>query len=36
VILGIKPEDSGVYKCEAKSKLGTVTRTFDVRVAGIY
>ena len=36
VILGIKPEDSGMYKCEAKSKMGTVTRTFDVRVAGIY
>ena len=36
VILGIKPEDSGVYKCEAKSKMGTVTRPFDVRVAGIY
>ena len=35
VILGIKPEDSGVYKCEAKSKMGTTTRTFDVRVAGI-
>ena len=36
VILGIKPDDSGVYKCEAKSKLGIVTRTFDVRVAGLY
>ena len=36
VILGIKPDDSGVYKCEAKSKMGTVTRTFNVRVAGIY
>lgn len=35
VILGIKPDDSGVYKCEAKSKMGTVTRTFDVGVAGI-
>ena len=34
VILGIKAEDSGVYKCEAKSKMGTVTRTFDVRVQG--
>ena len=34
VILGIKPEDSGVYKCEAKSKMGTSTRAFDVRVAG--
>ena len=35
VILGIKAEDSGVYKCEAKSKMGTVTRTFDVRVQGM-
>ena len=35
VILGIKAEDSGVYKCEAKSKMGTVTRTFDVKVAGM-
>ena len=35
VILGIKAEDSGVYKCEAKGKMGTVTRTFDVRVQGM-
>ena len=35
MIFGIKPEDSGVYKCEAKSKMGTMTRTFNVRVAGI-
>jgi len=35
VILGIKAEDSGVYKCEAKSKMGTVTRTFDVKVQGM-
>ena len=35
VILGIKAEDSGVYKCEAKSKMGTVSRTFDVKVAGM-
>ena len=35
VILGIRAEDSGVYKCEAKSKMGTVTRTFDVRVQGM-
>ena len=32
VILGIKAEDSGVYTCEAKSRMGTVTRTFDVKV----
>ena len=35
VILGIKAEDSGVYKCEAMSKMGTVTRTFDVKVQGM-
>lgn len=35
VILGIKAEDSGVYKCEAKSKMGTATRTFDVKVQGM-
>lgn len=34
-ILRIKSDDSGVYKCEAKSKMGTVARTFDVRVAGL-
>ena len=34
VILGVKAADSGVYKCEATSKMGTVTRTFDVRVQG--
>ena len=34
VILGIRADDSGVYKCEAKSKMGTATRTFDVRVQG--
>ena len=36
VILSVKAEDSGVYKCEAKSKMGTVTRTFDVRVQGMH
>ena len=35
VILGIKAEDSGEYKCEAKSKMGTVTRNFDVKVQGM-
>ena len=34
VILGVKADDSGVYKCEATSKMGTVTRTFDVQVQG--
>lgn len=35
VILDVTPEDSGTYKCEASSKAGTVTRTFDVNVAGM-
>lgn len=35
VILGIRADDSGVYKCEAKSKMGTATRTFDVMVQGM-
>ena len=34
VILGARADDSGVYKCEAKSKMGTATRTFDVMVQG--
>ena len=35
VILDVTPEDSGNYKCEASSKAGTATRTFDVNVAGM-
>lgn len=35
VILDVKPEDSGMYKCEASSKAGTVTRSFIVNVAGM-
>lgn len=35
VILDVTPEDSGTYKCEASSKAGTITRTFDVNVAGM-
>ena len=34
VILGIKADDSGVYKCQARSKMGTVSRTFHVIVEG--
>ena len=34
IILEAKPEDSGVYKCEAKSKGGKAEKTFDVDVKG--
>ena len=34
VISDVTSEDRGTYKCEASSKAGTVTRTFDVNVAG--
>ena len=33
-ILGVVPEDSGIYKCVAKSTAGTTTRTFHVNVEG--
>lgn len=33
-ILLAKPEDSGTYKCEAKNRHGTATKTFAVTVAG--
>lgn len=31
-----KPKDSGTYKCEARSPLGTAYRTFDFKFKGIY
>ena len=34
VVLNVKPDDSGTYKCVASSKAGTVTKTFDVNVEG--
>lgn len=34
LIYSAKPADSGVYKCAAKSKMGTVTRTFTIEIEG--
>ena len=36
VILSIKPDDAGTYKCEAKNKAGTVTKTFNVKVGSMF
>ena len=34
VIISAKPEDQGEYKCEASSRLGKASKTFDVQVKG--
>lgn len=34
LIYSAKPADSGVYKCEAKSKMGSATRTFTTEIEG--
>ena len=34
LIYSAKPADSGVYKCVAKSKMGTATRTFKIEIEG--
>lgn len=34
-IRGGKPEDSGVYKCVAKNRAGTVARTYEVNIKGM-
>ena len=34
LIYSAKPADSGVYKCEAKSRMGTAARTFTIEIEG--
>lgn len=34
VIMNVTPDDSGLYKCVANSKAGSVTRTFEVKIEG--
>lgn len=36
VIMNVTPDDSGLYKCVASSKAGSVTRTFEVNIEGIF
>lgn len=36
VILNVTPDDSGLYKCLAKSKRGNATKTFEVNVEGMF
>lgn len=36
IILNVTPDDSGLYKCLAKSKLGSATKTFEVNVEGMF
>ena len=35
VVLNVTPGDSGLYKCLAKSKRGTATKTFEVNIEGM-
>ena len=35
-ILKVKPDDAGTYKCEVKNKAGTVSRTYNVKVGGMF
>lgn len=36
VLMNVTPDDSGLYKCVASSKAGSVTRTFEVNIEGMY
>ena len=35
VVMNVTPDDSGLYKCVASSKAGSVTRTFQVNIEGM-
>jgi len=34
--MNVTPDDSGLYKCVASSKAGSVTRTFEVNIEGMF
>ena len=36
VLMNVTPDDSGLYKCVASSKAGSVTRTFEVTIEGMF
>ena len=36
VLMNVTPDDSGLYKCVASSKAGSVTRRFEVNIEGIF
>jgi len=36
VLMNVTPDDSGLYKCVASSKAGSVTRTYEVNIEGIF
>lgn len=36
VLMNVTPDDSGLYKCVASSKAGSVTRTFEVNIEGMF
>ena len=35
VMMNVTPDDSGLYKCVASSKAGSVTKTFEVNIEGM-
>lgn len=36
VLMNVTPDDSGLYKCVASSRAGSVTRTFEVNIEGMF